>query len=335
VEWQLPVAGEPAEPHTETQLISALVPVSYGCDHHCTYCIVRLRRGKQDSRPVHEILRDAQSWLQRRAREIVLLGQNVDAYGQDRAPGHADLADLLRSVHRLDGLARLRFLTSHPAHMSQKLIDTVTALPKACPHLELPVQSGDDDILHRMRRGYTVADYVALLERIRAGVPSCSIATDVIVGFPGESAAQFQRTYDLIAHGRFDAVHIAKFSPRAGTPAARLVDSVSSEEKESRRRSLEQLQEGIAASINAELLGQQVEVLVEGQSRGKWMGRTATNKLVFFAHRDAWRGELARVEITWTGPWSLQGRLVDRPCEGTQPQSEPPEGVSVVPSAGR
>ncbi len=297
-------------PPRTTAPVSALVPLSYGCDHHCTYCIVRLRRGGQQSRPLTDILSDVRDSVQRGAREVVLLGQNVDAYGQDLGPGAPDLADVLTAVHGIEGLWRIRFLTSHPGEMTQKLIRTVAQLPMVCPHFELPVQSGDDEVLRRMGRNYTKAQYCELVASIREQVPGCSIATDVIIGFPGEDPAQFQSTYDLLASLRFDAVHIAKYSPRPGTPAARLADDVPAEEKEQRRALLEELQTQIAGEINASLQGSAVEVLVEQRQRGRWKGRTVTNKLVFFENAADWRGRLAMVEITWTGPWSMQGRVI-------------------------
>jgi tRNA-2-methylthio-N6-dimethylallyladenosine synthase len=290
--------------------VSALVPLSYGCDHHCTYCIVRLRRGGQQSRPLTDVLSDVRDQVQRSAREVVLLGQNVDAYAQDLGPGAPDLADVLTAMHEIEGLWRIRFLTSHPGHMTPKLIRTVAQLPRVCPHFELPVQSGDDVILRRMGRNYTVAQYRELVASIRDRVPGCSLATDVIVGFPGEDEAQFHGTHDLLASLRFDAVHIAKYSPRPGTPAARLADDVPVEEKERRRALLEQLQTQIAGEINATLRGGTVEVLVEERRRGKWRGRTVTNKLVFFEDAEDWRGHPATVKITWTGPWSMQGEVM-------------------------
>lgn len=277
-----------------------------GCDRHCTYCIVRLRRGPAHSRPSSEIVAEAAELLRAGAREIVLLGQNIDVYGRD-LPGAPSLADLLREVHALPGLARLRFLTSHPADLEDDVIQAVAELPKVCPHWELPVQAGDDQVLRRMARGHRAADYLALVERIRARLPGSSLATDIIVGFPGETAEQFERTLELLRAVRFDAVHVAAYSVRPGTPAARLEDDVSSAEKERRRRGVEELQEEIVGEINARLLGQEVEVLVEDQHRGKWRGRTPTNKLVFFQDGGDWRGRLATVRITKTGPWSLQG----------------------------
>jgi tRNA-2-methylthio-N6-dimethylallyladenosine synthase len=295
------------------------VPISYGCDHLCTYCIVRLRRGAEISRPVEEIVSEVQGLAQRGVREITLLGQNVDSYGHDLAGvdrraggGHwrPDLADLLEAVHQVDGLARIRFLTSHPSDMTQRLIETAARLPRVCEHMEVPVQSGDDAVLRRMGRGYTTAVYRDLVARIRTAMPGAGLATDVIVGFPGETEAQYEATYRLLEELRFDMVHVAAYSPRTGTPAERLVDDVLPEEKERRRSTVDQLQERIVGEINAQLLGQTVEVLVEGRHKGKWRGRTRTNKLVFFDVDDQARtGRLVPVRITRTGPWSMQGEV--------------------------
>jgi len=289
--------------------VAEMVPVSYGCDHACTYCIVALRRGRQRSRAVAEIVRDVQALVARGAREVTLLGQNVDAYGLDNG-GNADLADVLHAVHELSGLWRIRFLTSHPREMSQRIIDTVAELPRVCPSWELAVQSGDNEVLRRMARGYTVERFNDLVQRIRAATPDGSINTDIIVGFPGETTAQFERTYRLLEETRFDLVHIAAYSPRPGTVSAEWADDVPAEEKERRRLALETLQEQIAAEINAPLLGREIEVLVDGQQRGRWRGRTRTNKLVFFQHDADWLGKMALVRLTWTGAWSMIGEVV-------------------------
>ena len=296
-------------PTSSLQLpVSCYVPIIEGCNHFCTYCIVRLRRGRERSRPIDEIVEEAKRLVQRGAREVTLLGQNVDAYGHD-LPSQPDLADLLTAVHDIEGLWRIRFLTSHPADMSKRIIDAVASLPKVCEHIEIPVQSGDDVILKRMVRGYTVDQYRRLVAYIRERIPGVSLATDVIVGFPGETEEQFMNTYKLLEEIRFDVVHVAAFSPRPGTAASRLPDDVPQEEKERRRRIVEELQEKIAGEINQQLLEETVEVLVEEKHRGKWKGRTRTHKLVFFEDDDDWRGKLAQVKITWTGPWSMQGEL--------------------------
>ena len=194
--------------------------------------------------------------------------------------------------------------------MTDDLLDAVAELPKVCEHIEVPVQAGDDEVLARMQRGYTAADYRGLVARIRDRIPGVSIATDVIVGFPGETEAQFQRTYDLLAELRLDKAHIARYSPRPQTLATRrFTDDVPLEEKERRRKALDDLQAGIVGEINGRLLDQTVEVLVEGKKKGRWWGRTRTDKLVFFEHEQDWAGRVARVRVTWTGPWSLIGEI--------------------------
>ncbi|MEA3345224.1 MAG: tRNA (N6-isopentenyl adenosine(37)-C2)-methylthiotransferase MiaB [Chloroflexota bacterium] len=288
--------------------VSAFVPVMHGCDHHCTFCIVRLRRGRERSYPISKVVCEVKSLASRGAREVTLLGQNVDSYGHD-LPGEPTLADLLRAVHEVEGLQRIRFLSSHPGDFRPEIIEAVAELDKVCEHFELPVQSGDDEVLHRMGRGYTVAQYRALIERVRARVPNSSVITDVIVGFPGETVAQFENTRRLLEEIRFDMVHIAAYSERPGTPAARLDDDVPPEEKERRRKVLEALQERIVGEINQKLLGRTIEVLVERKHKGRWRGRTRTHKLVFFEDNADWRGKLAQVKITWAGPWSMVGEV--------------------------
>jgi len=295
--------------HQRGKLVSANVPVVLGCSHACAYCIIPYRRGVERSRSVGEIVAEARALAAQGVKEVVLLGQIVDRYGKDIADGPT-LADLLRTVHETEGLERIRFLTSHPNWMSDGLLDAVAELPKVCEHIEVPVQAGDDEVLAAMKRGYNANDYRRLVQRIRARLPGVAINTDIIVGFPGESEAAFQRSYDLLAELKLDKAHVAKYSPRPGTVSARrMADDVSAEEKERRRRLLDELQKEIVGQINARLLGQTLEVLVEGQKKGKWFGRTRTNKLVFFEDNQAdWRGQLAQVEITWTGPWSMQGK---------------------------
>jgi tRNA-2-methylthio-N6-dimethylallyladenosine synthase len=185
----------------------------------------------------------------------------------------------------------------------------MAGLPKVCEHIEIPVQSGDDAILKRMVRGYTVDQYRRLVARIRERIPGVSLATDVIVGFPGETEEQFKNTYRFLEEIRFDVVHVAAYSPRPGIAASRLPDDVPQDEKERRRRLIEELQEDIAGEINQQLLGETVEILVEEKHGGKWKGRTRTHKLVFFGDDGDWRGKLAPVKLAWAGPWSMQGEL--------------------------
>jgi tRNA-2-methylthio-N6-dimethylallyladenosine synthase len=297
-------------------LVSAHVPVVYGCSHACAFCIIPFRRGIEQSRPVGEIVGHARSLARQGVKEITLLGQIVDRYGKD-IPDGPNLAQLLRVVHQVaeeEDVYRLRFLTSHPNWMTDELLDTVAELPRVMPQIEVPVQAGNDEVLVRMRRGYTAQQYRDLVAKIRARIPGVAIHCDVIVGFPGETDAQFQDTYDLLAELKLDKVHLARYSPRPQTVSARTMpDDVSPAEKKRRHTALEDLQERVVAEINGRYLGQTVEVLVEDQHKGKWQGRIPQNKIVFFedsAHD--WRGQLATVEITWTGPWSMQARLPQR-----------------------
>ncbi len=267
--------------HERGKLVAAHVPIVLGCSHACTFCIIPYRRGAERSRHVGEIVAEARSLVAQGVKEITLLGQIVDRYGKD-IPDGPNLSELLRIVHQVEGLERIRFLTSHPNWMTAELLETVAELPKVMPHIEVPVQAGDDQVLENMRRGYTAEDYRRLVGQIRRAIPGASIATDIIVGFPGETDAQFQKTYDLLAELKMDVAHLARYSTRPGTIADRkMVDDVPEEEKWERFRALEQLQEGIAGEINARYQGETVEVLFEEKVRGRWKGRTGTNKLVF------------------------------------------------------
>jgi tRNA-2-methylthio-N6-dimethylallyladenosine synthase len=222
-----------------------------------------------------------------------------------------DLADLLRAVHAIDGLWRIRFLTSHPNYMTDRILEAVRDLPKVCPHIEVPIQAGDDDVLAAMKRGYTNAEYRGLVERIRGIIPDVAINTDIIVGFCGETDAQFERTAEIVRDLKFDKVHLARYSPRPGTVSERrMTDDVPEAEKVRRHKVLETLQEAVSTEINARFLGEIVEVLVEDQHKGKWRGRNRQNKLVFIESDLPLRGRLVEVQITWSGPWSMQGRFV-------------------------
>ncbi len=297
-------------PAHERGRIQANVPVMYGCDHVCTFCIIPARRGRERSRPADDIVREAQSLVGQGVREIMLLGQIVDRFGYDTGD-HAGLSRLLRRLNDIEGLERIRFLTSHPNYMTDELLETVAELPKVMEHINVPVQAGHDVTLQRMRRGYTVDDYRRLVDRIRRIVPHVAIHTDIIVGFAGEGEAHFQGTVDLLRELKLDKAHLAMYSPRPGTVSAKIMaDDVSQAEKARRLHVLDELQHGVVAEINARYLGQTVQALVEGRHKGKWRGRTRNDKLVFFedATRD-WTGRLVDVEVTWTGPWSMQARL--------------------------
>jgi tRNA-2-methylthio-N6-dimethylallyladenosine synthase len=286
---------------------TAFVTIIEGCDNFCSYCIVPYRRGREKSHPIAELRCQVESLVQRGVKEITLLGQNVDSFGHD-LPHKPGLADLLQELNSIERLTRIRFLTSHPKDMSPKLIHAVASLEKVCEHISLPVQAGDDEILRAMGRGYTVQSYRELVEQIRFAIPNVALATDIIVGFPGETEEQFQRTIDLLSDLRFDTVHVAAYSARPGTLAAkRLKDNISLSEKRRRLQEVEELQEKIASEINAQLLGHTLEVLVEGKKKSKWYGRTRTDKLVFFENDADCLGQLVNIEIKKTSPWALQG----------------------------
>jgi tRNA-2-methylthio-N6-dimethylallyladenosine synthase len=312
---EYPAWIEPTEPGPITPQHpppATFVPIIQGCNNFCTYCIVPYRRGREKSRPLEEVISEVRELVHHGTREVTLLGQNVDSYGYD-LPQRPDLADLLDELNNVAGLARIRFLTNHPKDMSSRLIERVAYRDKVCEEISLPVQSGSNQILKTMGRGYTVERYRELVSEIRNKVPEVALSTDVIVGFPSETEGQFQETCDLLSALRFDKVHVAAYSSRPGTIAAKkLVDSVPFAEKRRRRRKVESLQQTIATEINGQLSARTVEVLVEGRKRGKWYGRTRSGKLVFFHSDNDYLGQLVRVRIEVTSPWALQGSLEDR-----------------------
>ncbi|HNW95605.1 MAG TPA: tRNA (N6-isopentenyl adenosine(37)-C2)-methylthiotransferase MiaB [Anaerolineaceae bacterium] len=293
----------------EQRAVSENLPVVLGCSHACAYCVIPLKRGRERSRDALRIVRDARTFAGQGVSEIVLLGQIVDRYGLD-LPGSPRLPQLLSSLSEIPQIKRLRFLTSHPNWMSDELIASVAELPKVMPHIEVPVQAGDDGVLLAMRRGYTNQQYRELVAKLRERIPGVSIATDIIVGFPGETETAFQKTYELLADLRLDVAHLARYSPRPGTYSAReLADDVPAEEKMRRFRLLENLQESILKELNQGLLGEVVPVLFEYRVKGRWYGRTPTNRIVFVDSAEDLTGQERQVKITWTGPWSLVGSL--------------------------
>ena len=304
--------------HQRGQLVSAHVPIVYGCSHACTFCIIPYRRGVERSRHVGDIVAEIRSLAAQGVKEITLLGQIVDRYGKD-IPDGPNLAGLLRIVHDVKGIERIRFLTSHPNYFTEELMDTIAELPKVMPHIEVPIQAGDDEVLLNMKRGYTQQEYRDLVAKIRSRIPGCSIATDIIVGFPGETDEQFTETYRVLSDLQLDVAHLARYSSREGTVATRrMIDNVTDEEKMRRFRRLEELQEEIVAEINKTYLGETVEVLFEEKVKGRWRGRTPTNKLVFVESDDDLKGKIEAVTVTWTGPWSMQANLA-----GVRSQKKP------------
>jgi tRNA-2-methylthio-N6-dimethylallyladenosine synthase len=303
--------GDLVLPHpSEGSQVIGWIPVVYGCSHACTYCIIPYRRGAELSRPPEEILKEAHALASQGVKEITLLGQIVDRYGLDQ-PGYPTLANLLGQLSAVEGIERLRFLTSHPNWMNDELLEAVATLPKVMPHIEIPNQAGDNTVLENMKRGYTTEQYRTLVHKIRARIPGVSIATDTIVGFPGETEEQFQHTYDLLAELKLDVAHLARYSPRIGTVSERsLIDDVPTAEKWRRFRALEKLQENIVREIHAGYLNTVQPILFEEKVKKRWKGRTPTNKLVFVETEENLLGKVRDVRIKWTGPWSMLGDLV-------------------------
>lgn len=294
-------------PTTDAGKVTAHVPIIYGCNHVCTFCIIPYRRGQERSRSIGQLAQEVRALVAQGVKEVTLLGQIVDRYGYDVKDGPR-LPDLLCVLNDVDGLERVRFLTSHPNYMSDELLDAVVTLPKVMPHIEVPVQAGDDDVLREMRRGYTVDDYRALITKIRTRLPYGSIATDIIVGFPDESEQQFMGTYDLLAELKLDVAHLAMYSPRPHTASARRMDdNVPHEEKLRRLKALDALQENISRDIHTRYVGTVQPVLVENLHKDKWRGRTPTNKLVFFEDAQERTGQIVHVRIMGGGAWSMQG----------------------------
>ena len=304
---------------------TAWLPIILGCNKVCTYCIVPYRRGRERSRPIDELVSEASALVAKGARELTLLGQTVEAYGID-LPDHPDLAHLMSYLSEIDGLERIRFMTSYPRHMNDDMIERMAALPKVCEHVNIPVQSGDDATLQRMKRGYTVDEYRYRIQRLRALWPDVSLSTDIIVGFSGETEEEFQHTLDLLEEIRFDVVHVAAYSVRPGTVAARWEDNVPLAEKKRRLHAVEAIQANIALELNQQFIGKVEEVLIEdinnSHGRQQWKGRNRTNKWVFFQQapedvsglmsgsQGIKPGDLVKIQIERATAWSLQGCMV-------------------------
>ena len=289
---------------------TAYIPIIHGCDHFCTFCIVPYRRGRERSRTIADIKDEVVTLIDRGVREVTLLGQKVDSYGQDIEDG-PDLADLFYALNDIPDLERIRFLTSFPMGITDKIISAVSDLGKVCEHFNIPIQSGDNDILLAMRRGYTVEGYLDVVGKIRSSITGVALSTDIIVGFPGETDKQFENSHKLLEDVRFDVVHVAAYSERPGTIASRTQpDDVPLAVKKERLRAVEELQKGISEEINGRLVGREVEILVEGLKKDKWEGRTPTGKLVYFqAGATDLKGSIATVHVESASPWSLQGSL--------------------------
>ncbi len=301
----------------------AWVSVSVGCDNACTFCIVPLVRGPQRSRPIEDVLAEVRSLADQGVVEVTLLGQNVNTYGRDLSvPGSSRrprFAELLRRVNEVEGLRRIRFTSPHPHDFTPDVIEAMADCEKVCEHIHFPLQSGSDRILRAMRRSYRRARYLAWLERIRSAIPGIAVTTDIIVGFPGETEEDFQRTLEVVEEARFDQAFMFQYSPRPGTRAATMPDQVPKEVVQDRFDRLVALQERISLEVMREHVGRTVEVLVEGTGRkGGVQGRTRTNKVVHLPG-DLAPGTFVLARIVSAHPHHLVGEPV--PAEAPAPRS--------------
>ena len=299
----------------ENPNVASFIPIVHGCDKFCTFCIIPYRRGRENSRSAFEIVHEAELMVARGVKDITMLGQNVDSYGHDLRP-RIDLADLMEQVSEIDGLDRIRFLTSHPNDMSVRIIEAIRDLPKVCEMVNLPFQSGDDVVLANMRRGYTSGQYLEKAFQIKEMIPGVTLTTDLIVGFSGEADAQFEKSMDILRIVEFAKVHTSEYSYREGTFASRKMnDDVERAVKKARKATVDQLQQEIQGKNNATLVGQSFDVLVEGHKRDRLHGRTRGDKLIYlnapngFNLAEPQPGETVNVEITDSSPWSLEAEL--------------------------
>lgn len=275
--------------------LSGFIAIMRGCNNFCSYCIVPFLRGRERSKPIRDILKEA-----KRFKEVTLIGQNVLAYNYQGI----DFAELLERVSKLENIKRIRFLTSHPKDLKPEILYRIASLPKVCPYFHLPLQSGSNRILKLMNRGYSREDYLALIQRIRTLFKDVSITTDIIVGFPTETEEDFKATLDTVENVRFDFAYMFKYSPREETRAIQFEPQVEPSIAKSRLSTLIQLQNRITKERNSELLGRVVEVMVEGKNkRGEFYGRTPTNKLVIIKDK-AEMGEIIKVKITEIKGWT-------------------------------
>ena len=294
--------------------ISTWIPIMYGRNNFCTYCIVPYVRGRERSRDLVDIVNEVREVATQGFKEITLLGQNVNSYGKDS--DSADFADLLSAVDQVDGIERVRYMTSHPRDLNDKVIETIKNSQHICEHFHLPVQYGNDTILKAMNRGYTTDYYRGLVKKIREAVPSASISTDLIVGFPGETEEAFNDTLEFLKEIRYDVAYTFLYSKRSGTPAAEMEEQVPDGVKKARLQKLMDVQNQISLEINQQLEGNIVEVMVEGTSKTDEQvlsGRTRTNKIVLWDKEGSEKiGQLVHVKIMHAQTWVLKGELVEK-----------------------
>jgi tRNA-2-methylthio-N6-dimethylallyladenosine synthase len=297
--------------------IKAWVNIMYGCDKFCTYCIVPYTRGKERSRRPEDIIQEVRHLAAQGYKEITLLGQNVNAYGKDFTDMKYGLGDLMDELRKID-IPRIRFTTSHPRDFDDRLIEVLAKGGNLVEHIHLPVQSGSTEILKLMARKYTREQYLELVRKIKAAIPDVSLTTDIIVGFPNETEEQFEETLSLYREVEFDSAYTFIYSPREGTPAAKMVDNVPMEVKKERLQRLNALVNEISAKKLKEYEGKIVEVLVEGESKNNpdvLAGYTRKNKLVNFTGPKSAIGKLVKVRITEAKTWTLNGEMVEEAIE--------------------
>jgi len=290
----------------------AYVTIMQGCNKVCSFCIVPHVRGREISRPSDNIINEIRELTGQGAREVMLLGQNVNSYGKT-GQGELTFAELLHKINEIDGLDRIRFTTSHPQDLSPQLIDAYAVLGKLCEHLHLPVQSGSDTVLQRMRRGYSRKEYMDRIHRLRDRCPEVALSTDIIVGFPGETDDEFETTLEILEKMEYDEIFAFKYSPRPQTVAVKIhSDDVPEETKKSRLQTVQVLQKEISLRKNRQLIGRVEEILFEGESKlntDQMMGRTRTNKVVNVEAPRGLVGKTLEVRITGASANSLIGEL--------------------------
>jgi len=292
----------------------AWVTIIQGCNNFCSYCIVPHVRGRERSRNLNDIVKEVKNIVEDGIKEITLLGQNVNSYGND-LDNNVNFAMLLSKLNKIEGLKRIRFMTSHPKDLDLEVIKTIKNNNKICEHFHLPVQSGSTKILKKMNRGYTRDEYIELVNMIRNEINNPSITTDFIVGFPGETEKDFEKTIDLVKKLRFDMAFTFSYSPRENTRAAKMNDQIDEEVKDTRLKKLMSIQNEISLEENKRFLGETVEVLVEGESKNNpetFMGRSRRNKLIIFPKEDGIKGKIVDVKINNVKSWTLYGEIVNK-----------------------
>lgn len=300
-------------PTKRFQKFFAWVPIMNGCNKFCTYCIVPYVRGREVSRPIADIVREIEEIAKEGYKEITLLGQNVNSYGLDLKDG-TDFSALLQAVDRIDGIERVRYMTSHPKDMTFAMIDAIADSKKVVNHMHLPIQSGSDELLKKMNRGYTVDQYMELVEYARKRIPDLVLTTDIIVGFPGEAEEMFCQTLDLLKRVQYDMAYTFIYSPRTGTPAAKMEHQIPQEEKSRRLQRLMDVQNVYSLQLNQAMEHKEYEVIVEGPTKNDenhWFGRTTGNKMIIWEHDgSAAVGDTVKVAVDKGQTWVLKGHLI-------------------------